>query len=108
LRYHRALDQKVHIAPVIRVLCMTGPLVGNPNAPCKPGHAIHHKHLSMGTVVESSEAVPLQRMIALISIPAALILLTSKADIFSLPSQSSITRTLTPALARSINASANC
>ena len=33
---NRPLNQKMHIAPVVRVLSVTGPFIGNPAPPVKP------------------------------------------------------------------------
>ena len=108
LRDHRALDAEVRVAPVVRILRVARPLVGDAHAAGEPDAAVDHQELAVRAVVEPREVVPVGRMVAL-DLDAGVYASRSSSvsSIRLLPTQSSSTWTRTPARARSASASAN-
>ena len=65
LRHHRALDAEVQVAPVVGVLRMAFPLVGDADAAGESHRAVDHQQLAMGAIVEAADVVPLERPVLL-------------------------------------------
>ena len=95
------------VAPVLGVLRVAGPVVGNADAAGKSDAAVDHQQLAVRAVIHAPKVVPAQRPILAESRrPPAVIVSIESLSIFWLPSQSTSTLTLTPARARSASASA--
>ena len=65
LGYHGTLDPKVHVAPVIRVLRMAAPLIGDTNTAGKARVTVDDQNLPMSAIVDPCQGVPAQRVIPL-------------------------------------------
>ena len=65
LRHHRAFDLEMHVAPMVGVLCVAGPLLGHADAAGEGRVPIDHQQLAVGAVVHAAEVVPVQRAVAL-------------------------------------------
>ena len=63
LRHGGTFELEVRIAPVIGILAITRPLVGDPDAAGEADPAVDHQQLAMGTVVHPGQRVPAQRMV---------------------------------------------
>src|SRR5688572_19505477 len=60
LRDDRTFDLEVHVAPMVRILRMALPLVGDADAACEADRAVDHQQLAVRTVVQAAEVVPLE------------------------------------------------
>ena len=60
LRDDRTFDLEVHVAPMVRVLRMALPLVGDADAACEADRAVDDQQLAVRTVVQAAEVVPLE------------------------------------------------
>jgi hypothetical protein len=98
---------KVHISPVMGILGVASPLIGNPHTAGEPDLAVDDKYFSVRAIVELSQAIPVKRVIALdFDSGTAHFCQQSRSHLFA-AYQSSTRCTLTPADARSISALAN-
>ena len=99
---------EVRVAPVLGILRVAGPLVGDADAAGEADAAVDDQQLAVRAVVQAAEV----RTSAAGGTcgsrrPAAFISSSRRLSIFCVPTQSSSTCTLTPARARSASASAN-
>ena len=62
LRGHGAFELEVAVAPMVRVLRVTGPLRRDTYAARKGDTAIHDQQFSMGAVVQLTQARPMRRV----------------------------------------------
>ncbi len=61
---YRAFDLEVHVAPMIGILGMAAPLIGDSNTAGEAQVAIDDQHFAMGPVVDPRHRIPAQRVIA--------------------------------------------
>ena len=64
LRHHRPFDGEVAVAPVLRVLGVTGPLGRDADTAGEAELAVDDEQLAVGAVVEAAEMGPARRVIA--------------------------------------------
>ena len=65
LRHHRAFDLEMHVAPMVGVLCVAGPLLGHAHTAGEGDAPVHHQQLAVGAVVHAAQVVPVQGAVAL-------------------------------------------
>jgi hypothetical protein len=61
----RPFDAEVVVAPVVLVLGVAQPVVGDAHSAGEADPPVHHEELSVGAVVDAVQVVPAQRMVAL-------------------------------------------
>src|SRR5690606_26670155 len=56
---------EVHVAPVLGVLRLAGPQVGDAHAAGEPDPPVHHQQLAVGAIVHATQVVPVERTVTL-------------------------------------------
>jgi len=64
LRDDRPFNFEVRVAPVLRILSVARPHIGDSDTAREADFSVYNKQLSMCAVVHSAEVVPTQRVVA--------------------------------------------
>ena len=101
-------EAHARVAPVLRVLAVAEPLVGDAVAERVADAAVDHEQLAVRAMIEPAEVPPVRLAVGRSFAPLRFNRSSSGSLAFEAPRQSMSTRTLTPARARSLSASTNC